>query len=130
MKFQLPALFLGLILLASTLPSPADSSDAAKEALASVSAQDKIKFIKARKQVLASHPDLQAEQDQISKQKNGLKNASPEDKKAFLQTLMAHQKKMKEEMLKVDPSLAPVFDQIQQQMKQKMEQRMASGAGN
>jgi membrane-bound lytic murein transglycosylase len=98
--------------------------------LASLSTQDKMKYLKARQQVLANNPDLKAEQEDITKQRQGIQNASPDDKKAFLQNFMAFQKKMKEAMLQVDPSLGPVFDQIDQEMKQKFQQRAAQAGGN
>jgi len=91
--------------------------------LSSLSAEDKMKFIKARRQVLADNPDLKAEQEDLAKQRESLKsqgsNASQDDRKTLFQNMMAHEKKMQTAMLAVDPSLSPVFDQIDQQMKEK-----------
>ena len=98
--------------------------------LASLSAEDKAKYLKARRQVLADNPDLKAEQEEIAQQRQGIKDASPDDRKAFLQKALAFEKKMKEAMLQVDPSLGPVFDQLQQQMKEKIQQRAGQGGGN
>jgi septation ring formation regulator EzrA len=100
------------------------------QALSSLSVQDKMKFMKARRQVFASNPDLKAEQDSLNKQREALKDkgssASMEDKKALLQNFMEHQKKMKTAMLQVDSSLGPVFDKIEAEMKKKI----AEKAGN
>lgn len=130
MKIRFLSLFLTIALIgvaSAQAENPSDDStlNAAGQTRppTSVSMQDKIKFMKTRKQVLSNNPDLKAEQDSLAKQRQGIKDASPEDRKAFLQNWMAHQKKMKAAMLQVDPSLGPVFDQIEQQMKQKLEQR-------
>ena len=98
--------------------------------LASLSADDKMKFLKARRQVLANNPDLKAEQDELAKERLSLKDASPDDKMSFRQKFMEHQKKMKDAMLQVDPSLAPIFDQLAQQMKQKFQQGGGTGSAN
>jgi hypothetical protein len=90
--------------------------------LSSLSAEDKMKYLKARRQVLANNPDLKSEQEALAQRRQGIKNASPDDQKAFRQDFMAFQKKMKDAMLQVDPSLGPVFDQIEQAMKQKFQQ--------
>ena len=100
--------------------------------LSFLSPQDKMKLLKARKEVLAANPDLQAEQQDLMKQREALKDnadATPEDKMELFQSFTAHEKKMQAAMLKVDPTLAPVFAQIDQQMKQKMAQRAASAGG-
>jgi hypothetical protein len=102
--------------------------------LSSLSAQDKMKFIKARQQVLANNPDLKAEQEDLTRQRQALKsqgsNASQNDRKTFFQNMMAHEKKMREALLQVDPSLSSVFDQIDQQMKGKFHQRGNQGNEN
>lgn len=110
--------------------SQADSPTQGQGPLASLSAEDKAKFIKARQHVLADNPDLEAEQEDIAQQRQGIKDASPDDRKAFFQKALAHEKKMKDAMLQVDPSLAPVFDQLEQQRKEKMQQHAGQGGGN
>ena len=83
--------------------------------------------MKARQQALDSDPALKAEADALKKQGQSLKggDATPEDKMAFMQSLQAHQEKMKTAMLKVDPTLGPVIDQAAAEMKQKFQQRAA-----
>ena len=110
-----------------------DQTDATSQGqgpLASLSSEDKMKFLKARRQVLANNPDLKAEQDELAKERLSMKDASPDDKKAFRQKFMEHQKKMRDAMLQVDPSLAPIFDQLAQQMKQKFQQGGGTGSAN
>ena len=101
--------------------------------LSSLSAQDKMKFLKARKEVLANNPDLKAEQESLTKERAAIKNegdnATQDERTVLFQNTMAHEKKMKAAMLQVDPSLGPVFDQIDQQMKQKFQQRAAQNGG-
>jgi hypothetical protein len=114
---------------------PSDSQQADGQAqqqgpLSSLSADDKMKYLKARREVLANNPDLKSEQEDLAKQRQGIKDASPDDQKAFRQNFMAFQKKLKDAMLQVDPSLGPVFDQIEQAIKQKFQQAGGQGGGN
>jgi hypothetical protein len=92
-----------------------------------------MKLIQARKQVLANNPDLKTEQENLAQQRQALKSqgsgASQVDRKALFQSRMAHEKKMRDAMLQVDPSLSSVFDQIDQALKQKIQQRRASQSG-
>ena len=100
--------------------------------LSSLSPGDKAKLLKARQEVLAANPDLKAEQEDLMKQREAMKNdpdATPEERTAFFQSFVAHDQKMKAAMLKVDPTLAPVFAQLDQEMKQKMAQRAAAAGG-
>src|ERR1700761_2545723 len=106
MKLQSTLLCLMLVTLATPIVRAQDQSTdnssttgGQNRPLASVSMQDKLKFLKARRQVLADHPDLKSEQDALTQQREGLKDASSEDRHAFFQNWMAHQKKMKEAML-------------------------------
>jgi len=89
-----------------------------------------MKLLKARREVLANNPDLKAEQEGLAKQREELKDGSDDDKKILFQNLMAHEKKMRAAMLQVDPTLQPIFDQIDQAMKEKFQQRAASAGGN
>jgi len=90
-----------------------------------------MRLLKARQQVLDSNPDLKAEGDALKKQGQALKggDATPEDKMDFLQSMQAHQQKMKAAMLKIDPTLGPIIDQAEADMKQKMQARAAQGGG-
>ncbi len=133
------ALFLGLVQtgIAVAQEQPGDNQQGNGQQhrlLSSLSQQDKIKLLKARKQVLANNPDLKAEQEDLVKQRQALKgqgtNASKDDRKALRQKSIAHEKKMQNAMLQVDPSLAPVFEQIDQAMKEKRQQHQDQGIVN
>ncbi len=96
-----------------------------REFMSSLTPQEKMQFMKARKQVLAANPDLKTEGENLLKEKQQLgDNPSPEDRRGFFQDVSTHEGKMREAMLKVDPSLSPVFAKIDQSMKQKIQERM------
>jgi len=86
-----------------------------------------MKLMKVRQQVFEANPELKSEADAIKQQGQALKsgNATPADKLAFLEKLSDHQKKMKEAMLKIDPTLGPLIDQADAQMKQMFQQHAA-----
>jgi len=136
MKIHLPFhLTLCTLILALLCASPAfaqdDSGGGSRSAIfSSLSKEDKMKLLKARREVLANNPDLKAEQEGLAKQREELKDGSDDDKKILFQNLMAHEKKMRAAMLQVDPTLQPIFDQIDQAMKEKFQQRAASAGGN
>lgn len=71
---------------------------------------------KVKKQVLAAHPDLKAEDDTLSQQRDDLDSqgasASPDARKAFFATWHDHQQKIRVEALKIDPTLAPIYAKL------------------
>ena len=127
------ALILGLSTAkAQTTSAPATGQSPAQPgggAASSLTPEDKAKLLKARQQVFESNPALKAEADELKKQAMNMKggDATPEDKMAFMQSLQAHQEKMKAAMLKVDPTLGPVIDKAEAGMKQKFQQRASGG---
>jgi hypothetical protein len=66
---------------------------------------------KARQQVLAANPDLQAEEVRLKNLHDAqtATPATPEQRNAIFAEWKAYQKKMRAAMLKVDPTLGPVF---------------------
>jgi hypothetical protein len=122
--------------VAGALLSPArlQAQDAgAGRRLAFLSADDRAHFLKVREQVLASNPDLKTEQESLMKEREYMKgqgtSASADDRKTFRENFMAHTEKMNAAMLKADPTISPVLDQIKEKMKERFEQHAAQTGG-
>ena len=71
---------------------------------------------KVKKQVLANHPDLKAEDDALSQQRDDLDyqgaTASPDARTALMAQWHDHQQKVRAEALKIDPMLAPIYAKL------------------
>jgi hypothetical protein len=104
-----------------------DAAASSSSASSSVSPADKVKYMKVRQQALDANPDLKTEQDALKQQGQALKggSATADDKAAFMEKLKDHQEKMKAAMLKIDPTMGPLIDQVTAEMKQKFQQRAA-----
>lgn len=99
-------------------PGPGDR----EHMLSFLSPEDRAKLMKARDEVLSTHPELKEEEESLKQKRDEMKDGSPEDRKALFQEFMAHEKKMRAAMLQVDPSLQPIFDQIDQHMKERFKE--------
>jgi hypothetical protein len=99
--------------------------------LSFLSAEDKAKFLAARQKAMADNPDLKAEGESLMKEGKAVHDgtATPEDKQALLEKFMAYQQKLHDAMLKEDPTLQPIFDQIKQHMGQMMAKKEAASSG-
>ncbi len=73
----------------------------------------------ARQKVLDSNPDLKAEDADLQKQKDQMK----EQRKAFIEKCKVHQQKMRTAMLKENPKLAPVFEKMDKKKSEWREHR-------
>jgi hypothetical protein len=71
---------------------------------------------KARAQVLSTHPDLKAEEEKLKALHDSSQNQVPpptaEQRNAMFAEWKAYQKKMRGEMLKIDPTLGPLFAKL------------------
>ncbi len=67
-----------------------------------------------REQVLAGNPDLKAEEEKLKALHDAAQTQKPseEQRKADYIEWKAYQKKMRAAMLKVDPTLQPLFDKL------------------
>jgi len=110
-------------------PPPPPPKDPQARALAVLSPSDRDKFIAAHKKALEENSDLKTEEDALRDQHPG-PDASKEDHEAFHEKWMAHQQKVRQVMLKDDPSLASIFDQIDKHMSQMRAQQQNSSGGN
>lgn len=134
MKHYIPLGLAAVFLLGGFLGTDARAQqpdEAVAKVISSLSFQDKMKFKRARDEAFSQNPQLKAEQNSLNQERESLQNgATTEQKKAYFKDLVAHQKKMKAAMLQVDPSLAPIFDQIDQAVKEEVKQRVAAAGGN
>jgi hypothetical protein len=75
-----------------------------------------VQLQKVREQVLGANPDLQAEEVKLKQvhdhEQNQNPPATPEERNAMFAEWKAYQKKMRGLMLKIDPTLAPIFAKL------------------
>jgi len=81
-----------------------------------LTADEKAQLQKARDQVLADNADLKTEGADLAKQHDALKaqggSATDSDKQAFHTAMHDYHDKLRAAMLKVDPTLAPIFAKL------------------
>ena len=93
-------------------------------------------YAKARAKALAENPALNAEGDDLKEKFTGvMTSGTPADRQAFMEKMNSHRQKLRQAMLKVDPTLAPVFTQIDKHISQMRAKQMgqapsSSGATN
>jgi hypothetical protein len=66
----------------------------------------------AREKVFSADPDLKAESEKLKAMHDSTNKPTDEQRNAAFAEWKAYQKKMRAEMLKVDPSLGPIFTKI------------------
>lgn len=66
----------------------------------------------AREKVFAADPALKAESDKLKEMHDSNQAPTPEQRSAAFAEWKDYQKKMRAEMLKVDPTLKPIFAKI------------------
>ncbi len=66
----------------------------------------------AREQVFAARPDLKAENDKLKAMRDATPSPTDAQRAASFAEWKAFHKKMRVEMLKVDPTLGPIFAKI------------------
>ena len=132
MRFTLFPAALFAILLAGMPPLMADTVDTGSSQQASpisfLSSADQQKFIVARSRMLADHPEIQAEGEELKRAALALRgdSSTPEQKASLQSQIQAYQQTVRLAMLKEDPSLGPILDQIDQHLAESRAQ--ASGA--
>ncbi len=97
-----------------------------------LSAEDRQHLMRVRQQVLAADPDLKAEQESLMKEREYVKNkgadATADDKQTLRNNFLAHSEKMEDAMVKADPTVQPIIDQVKAKMKERYEQKTGGGA--
>ena len=93
---------------------PTPQSAQANAALSFLTPPEQLQYAKARAKALADSPDLKAEGEVIVKQGASSMNgqATAEEKLAFIEKMNSHRQKLRQAMLKEDPTLEPIFSKI------------------
>jgi hypothetical protein len=93
--------------------------------LSFLSREDRQHLMRVRQQVLNDNPDLKTEQDSLTKEREYVKNkgtdATADDKQTLRNNFMAHSEKMEAAMVKADPTVQPIIDQIKEKMKDRFQ---------
>ncbi len=113
----LPVLALGVTALQSAFADAATNAPANPAPPASaIDNDDMTRLVKVREQVLATHPDLKAEEEKLKAMHEAAKGQNPpptaEQKSAAIAEWKAYQTKIRAAMLKIDPTLSPIFARL------------------
>jgi hypothetical protein len=138
LRFLLPLLAAGLLFGFNITPVHAQSAATIGSnggngsRLSFLTREEKIHLFKVRKAVLASNPDLKAEQDSLTKEREYVQNkgtdATADDKKTLFQNFMAHTQKMDAAMRQQDPTIGPVLDEVNAKIQERIQEKFG-GAG-
>lgn len=99
-----------------------------EKALAFLSTDDRNKYLDAKSKALVDNPDLKTEQDALITQRPA-RGASQDDRQAYMEKMKDHQQKLRDAMLKEDPTLQPIFDEIDKHIADLKEQRQKAASG-
>ena len=125
-------LVIGIVGFIGTPPARCDldassASGGENRHLAFLSPADRQHLLKVRREVMRDDSALKTEQDSLQKEREFVKNkgasATADDRKMLMQNFKAHNQNMRDAMLKADPSIAPVLDQVAAKMKEQMQDR-------
>jgi hypothetical protein len=109
---------------AATAPAP--NAQVARE-LAFLTPAEQLQYAKAHQKALENNPGLKSEGEDLIQQARSLHAESPaEDRQAFLEKMNSHRQKLRAAMLKEDPTLTPVFTEIDQHISQMRAQSSAA----
>jgi len=99
-----------------------------------LSREDKMHLLRVRRQVLQSDPSLKAEAESLRQDAQSVRNkgsdVTAEDKAALRHRLREHREKMDAAMVKADPTIQPVLDQIKAHLKQRLGQGATADGGD
>jgi hypothetical protein len=123
MKFSTPgraillALFVGAVSTTDSAGQMAADTNAASTPKPPPSLLDNDEMMqlhKVREEVLRENPDLQSEEERLRSAHEAAQGTSmtPEQKSAMQSEWQAYQAKMRAVMLKIDPTLAPIFAKL------------------
>ena len=85
-------------------------------------------YAKARAKALADNPGLEADGEKVMKQGEALTADSPKaEKLTFLQKMNAHRQKLRQAMLKEDPTLGPIFAAIDKHISEMRANQLSQG---
>jgi hypothetical protein len=84
-------------------------------------------YAKARAKALADNPGLEAEGEKVMKQGEAvMANGTKVDKQAFIEKMNSHRQKLRQAMLKEDPTLEPIFAQIDKHISEMKAKQLSS----
>ena len=95
-------------------------------------------YAKARAKALADNPDLKTEGENLLKQGQALmpdgaatdqQKVNYEDARNFMEKMMIHRQKLRQAMLKVDPTLEPIFAQIDKHISEMKAKQLGQAQG-
>ena len=94
-------------------PTNAPASEKQNAMLSFLTPDQQVQYAKARAKALTDNPDLKAEGEAIAQQGQvAMSSGTAADKQAFIGKMDSHRQKLWDAMLKVDPTLGPVFAAI------------------
>jgi hypothetical protein len=97
----------------TTVQSPNPQVAHAQAMLSFLTPAEQEQYAKARAKALADNSDLKTEGENLMKEGQALMaQGTMEDKQAFLEAMNAHRQKLRQAMLKEDPTLEPIFVEI------------------
>ncbi len=91
----------------------AASGDRENALISFLSPEEQQKYAVAHAKALADNPQLKAEGDKLkSEGPSMLIDGTASDRQAFMEKMLSHRQKLRQAMLKEDPSLPPIFAEI------------------
>ncbi len=99
--------------LAQTPPAAPPAAPGGQGASSVLTPDEKAQYDKAKEAALAADPALKAEDDSLTQQRATMKSqgdsVSADDRQALMAKMRDHRQKLRDAMLKIDPTLAPIF---------------------
>jgi hypothetical protein len=118
----------GTFLLHAQTNAPATNASA-QQAVSFLTSAQQEQYAKARAQALTDNPTLKSEGETLMKQgESVMANGSAADKQGFIEKMNSHRQKLRAAMLKVDPTLEPIFAEIDKHISEMKAKQQAAGA--
>lgn len=106
----------------------ATNSVAAPSPLAILTSAEQVQYATAHQKALEDNPALKSEGEQLLEQ--GRHISSPAEAQVFGEKMNSHRQKLRQAMLKEDPTLGPLFTKIDRHLSQMKAQAQASPSPN
>jgi hypothetical protein len=113
----------GIFLIHAQTNAPAPASNP----LGFLTPAEQVQYAKAHQKALEDNPDLKSEGENLLQM--GQNVSSPADQLAFREQMISHRQKLRQAMLKADPTLGPIFTKIDQHLSE-MKAQQAAAAGS
>jgi len=107
----------------------AATSASAQQAVSFLTPAQQEQYAKARAQALTDNPTLKSEGEDLMKQgQTVMASGTAAGKQAFMEQMNSHRQKLRAAMLKVDPTLEPIFAEIDKHISEIKAKQQAGGA--